>query len=184
MRNTLLVCTVLFTATPALAANWAVDEKGSRLTFEASQPTEAIIGTFKKFTPEIDFSETAPEAGKIKVTVDLASIESTNKDAKEALPTAEWFSVSKFPQAEFVSTSIAKTGNRQYAATGKLTIKGITKDVVLPFTLKPEGTALRADGELVVQRNDFKIGDEGKWANERWILYPVKVKYSILASPR
>lgn len=183
MRNVLLTSTILFTAIPAFAANWAVDEKGSRLTFEVSQPTETINGSFKKFTPEIDFTETSPETGKIKVTVDITSLDVASKDAKDAAPTEEWFYTSKFPQAEFVSTSIAKTGARQYAATGKLTIRGITKDAVLPFTLKPEGTAIRADGELSIQRNDYKLGT-GQWASERWILYPVKVKYSILASPR
>ena len=185
MRRSLLVSTFMLLATPAYASNWAVDDKESKLTFEASQPTETIVGSFKKFTPEIDFSEATPEAGKIKVTVDMASVDlSKNKDASDAIPTEEWFNIAKFPQAEFVSSKIEKTGNRQYAATGKLTIKGISKDVVLPFTLKPEGTQIRADGDLVIQRNDYKIGDGSKWSNERWLLYPVKVHYTILASPR
>jgi polyisoprenoid-binding protein YceI len=182
MRNILLSSTLIFAAMPALAAPWIVESEPSKLTFEASQSSETITGNFTKFKPEIEFSEAEPEKGKIFVTVDITSLKTENSDAKDALPTAEWLDAKKFPHAEFSSTSIKRTGPHQYQAIGKLTIHGITQEATLPFTLTPEGTKIRAEGEVVINRKTFNIGT-GQWASDKWVAYPVKLRYSILASP-
>ena len=165
---------------PAFAAHWTVDSTQSSLTFEGSQSNEIFHGGFSRFTSSIDFDEAAPAASHIAVMVDMASATADGKDRNDALPTNDWFASAKFPKAEFVSSNIVKTGEHQFAATGNLTLHGITREVTLPFTLTAEGGMARASGSVVLKRNDYGIGT-GQWASDAWIAYPVTVSYSILA---
>ena len=172
----------LLVATPALAANWTVDPAQSSLAFEVQQSGESTEGRFTRFTPTIDFSEEAPEKGHISVTVDIASATSDSKEAAEALPTDDWLSARQFPSATFTSTTIKKTGDHQYAAEGNLTLHGVTLPVTLPFTLTPLGAKTKATGQLIIDRKKFGIG-QGRWADDKWIGFPVTVHYTIVAAP-
>ena len=99
----------------------------------------------------------------------------------DALPTDDWFAVKKFPFAEFTSTLVQKTGEHQFNAIGKLTIRGVMKEITLPFTLKNVGKSTTATGEVTLRRNAFAIG-QGRWASDEWIKYPVTVSFEIHAS--
>lgn len=181
MRNLLIAAAILLTVTPALAATWNVDPAASRLTFTGEQSDEKFQGSFPKFTSMIDFDEAAPEKGKITITVDMASAQIEGKDRIEALPTSDWFAVKKFATTEFVSTSISKTGEHAYQAKGNLTIKGVSKEVTLPFTLANTGKSTIAKGSVTLSRKDFGIGS-GQFASDEWVEYPVLVTYEIHAS--
>ena len=173
-------------ATTAHAKPWQVDAASSTLTFTGAQAGTPFTGTFKTFTPVIDFDPVAPEKGSIRVAIDMASAHiADDHEQDDSLPTEDWFFVKKFPQATFASTRISRaaTGKNSYVAEGDLTIRGISKPVALAFTLAPEGTATRANGELSLTRTDFGLGGK-QWADDKWIAYPVKVSYSILATPK
>lgn len=183
IRLTTTAAALLLFATPAFAAQWQVDSAASTLTFTGKQAEDPFTGRFAHFTPVIDFDPVHPESGRITVTVDMASASIEDDDQNEALPTEDWFFTSKFPQAVFQSTTIRKTGEQQFAADGNLTIRGISKPVTLPFTLKTEGNMTRAEGELMLMRQDFGLGGS-QWKDDRWIAYPVAVRYTILATPK
>lgn len=69
----------------------------------------------------------------------------------------DFFSVDKFPSAKYVVTKVvAKSGN-VYDVTGDLTIKGITKSVTVPVTVKTTSKGAEATGTLVVDRSKFDI---------------------------
>jgi polyisoprenoid-binding protein YceI len=183
MRSLLTASLLVVLASPALGANWVVDATQSSLVFEASQAGQSTEGKFTRFTPAIDFDEATPEKGHITVTVDIASVTSDSKEAAEALPTSDWFGASQFPQASFTSTTIHKTGDHQFAAEGNLTLHGITRPITLPFILAAQGSKTRAVGQTTLNRQDFGIG-QGRWADDKWIGFPVIVHYSILATPQ
>lgn len=184
MRN-LLVATAIATllSTPTLAAQWQVDPATSRLTFEAEQSGEKFTGSFTTFTAAIDFDEAAPEKGKITATIDMASATTDDKDRRDTLPTNDWFAVKQFPTATFTSTSIRKTGDRQFEAKGPLTIKGISKEISLPFTLATTGKSTIATGGVSLNRNDYSIG-QGEWKTDNYIKFPVRVQFEIHASTK
>lgn len=178
------------TCTSAYAAKWDVDVGKSKLTFEATQTGEAFIGHFRKFNPEIDLDESAPEKGLIHVTVDMASLDIDGEDREEALPTDDWFATKKYPKAEFVSRTIKRTGTYKptgmnfFEVTGDLRIRDVTKLTTFTFVIKHErGDYVRAIGEATINRSDFKIG-QGRWADEQWIAFPVKVHFNLLAKPK
>lgn len=180
----LTALTVMLLATSTHAAQWNVDKEQSTLTFTGAQAGEAFTGTFKNFTADIDLDPVQPQGGSIKVDVDMASASiADDSEQNDALPTEDWFNIAKFPHATFTSTSIRKLGENKFEAQGNLTIRGVTKLAVLPFTLTPEGTATRALGTLGIMRQDYQLGGT-QWADDKWIAYPVTVTYSILATPK
>ena len=180
------ICFLVGAANTAVAAPWKVDTTQSRLTFEAEQAGEKFTGEFKKFTPIIEFDPAKPEQGKIDVTIDIASITTDDKDRREALPTGDWFAVKQFPTAKFTSTSISRNPATKpdigsYLAKGKLTIRGVSKDITLPFSLKPMANYTLATGSLTLHRNDFGVG-QGTWQSEEWVKNTVTVRFQLNAT--
>lgn len=179
----LTLTALLLVASPAAAAPWIVDTAHSTLTFEGMQSGDAFHGSFKSFTPEIDFSETEPQKGSIRVSVDIASVTADTKDQSDALPTADWLNAKAFPKAEFISTSIIRTGEHAYAATGPLKLRGVSENITIPFTLLPEAGKMHAKGEFKLNRHDFNVGT-GQWEKDTYVAYPVTVKFDLIATQK
>ena len=167
----------------AEAKSWTVDYAQSHLGFNGVASGEAFQGSFKSFKADIDFDPDHPETGKIAATIDIASAATGDGDKDGMLPQSDWFDTSKFPQAQFVSTKISKTGANAFEAQGNLTIKGISKPVTLPFTLAPEGDHWRAQGKTTLTRTDFHIGT-GQWSNDATVKFGVDVTVDLAARPQ
>lgn len=178
----LVLCAAL-AAHPAVAKEWTVDYAHSQVGFTGTQSGAAFKGWFPQFTAQIDFDPAKPETGKISATINIVGVTAGSADRDSYLPQADWFDIAKFPQAQFTSTAIAKTGDNAYRADGTLTIKGIAKPVSVPFTLKPEGDHWRAQGTVELTRTDFHIG-EGDWSNEDYVRRAVTVNLDIAAKPK
>ena len=124
---------------PAQAADWAVQTDKSHLGFSGVQTGAPFKGSFGTWRAEISFDPAHPEAGHAKVTIDLASARTGDTQRDTALPQADWFDVKHFPQATFEAAGFTPKSGDAYEAAGKLTIRGVAKDVVLPFTLAVAG---------------------------------------------
>jgi polyisoprenoid-binding protein YceI len=166
----------------AQAKDWQIDPAHSMLTFTGDQNGEKFSGGFKKFTAQISLDPDHPETGKISVSVDTGSAFAGSSDRDELLPQKEWFDVGAFPQAQFTSTSIRKISEASYEATGTLSIKGISKNLVLPFTLAPEGPYWHATGHILVMRSDFGVG-LGMFKGENYVKNAVDVAIDLMARP-
>ena len=172
--------TALLLATPAIAADWTVQPDKSHLGFSGTQTGAPFKGSFGKWTAEIGFDPAHPEAGHAKVTIDLASARTGDTQRDTALPQSDWFDVKHFPQATFEATSFTPKGGNAYEAAGKLTIRGITKDVLLPFTLAITGDGATAKGHLALVRTAFGVG-QGPWTNGDWVALEVGVDVDLVA---
>jgi polyisoprenoid-binding protein YceI len=177
----LLLGLPLLAVTPALAADWTVDMAKSNLGFSGVQTGTPFRGSFGKWTAEIAFDPAHPESGHAKVTIDLASAKTGDTQRDGALPEAEWFDIKVFPQATFEATGFVAKGGDAYEAPGKLTIRGIAKDEVLPFTLKITGDNAAAKGHLTLVRNAFGVG-QGPWATDEWVAFEVGVDVDLVAT--
>jgi len=173
----LALCTA---ALPAYAAPWVI-APSSTLTFTGKQAGEAFTGQFTKFTPVVDFDPAKPQDGKISVTVDIASATIDDKDKQDSLPTKDWFFTEQFPSATFTSTSIKATSSKSFEATGTLTLRGVTKPVTVPFTLRETEGTTHAEGQIKLMRNDFQVG-QGQWKDDQWIAFPVEVDFHLRAT--
>jgi polyisoprenoid-binding protein YceI len=177
----LLLALPLIAATPALAADWTVDAAKSHLGFSGVQNGAPFQGSFGKWTAEIAFDPAHPEAGHAKVTIDLASAKTGDTQRDSALPQAEWFDVKAFPEASFEATGFVAKGGDAYEAPGKLTIRGIGKDAVLPFTVEITGDKAVAKGHLSLVRTGFGVG-QGVWATGEWVALDVGVDVDLSAT--
>jgi polyisoprenoid-binding protein YceI len=175
-----LLSAIVF-ATPALAADWTVQADKSHLGFSGVQTGAPFKGSFGIWKAEISFDPAHPEAGHAKVTIDLASARTGDAQRDTALPQADWFDVKHFPQATFEATGFTAKGGDAYEAAGRLTIRGVTKDVVLPFTLSMAGDSATAKGRLGLVRTVFGVG-QGPWTSGEWVALEVGVDIDLVAA--
>jgi polyisoprenoid-binding protein YceI len=171
------------TAAPAAAetGNWKMIPELSRITFTGTQTGDMFMGEFKRFTTVIQLDPNDLTNAHIEATIDISSVDAHDEQRNQALPGNEWFGVTQFPTAVFRSDSIKKLDDGKYEATGKLTIRDVSKDVVLPFTLDIDGDKARAFGELNLTRTDYNVGT-GEWADGKWVGLPVMVTFDITAT--
>lgn len=163
--------------TPALAQQ-KLDAARSEMLFVSKQMGVPVEGRFRKFDAQIAFDPKKPEAGKVAFTIDMGSATFGSPEVDVELPKATWFNVSKFPQATFQSSAIKAVGAGKFEVAGKLSIKGSSRDVVVPVALTQAGGSTTATGAFAIKRLEFKIG-EGDWADTSMVANDVQVKFKL-----
>lgn len=166
-------------ASSAQAAEWKIAPADSALTFSGVQTGEKFTGRFAKFDAHVSLDPDRLEEAKIVATVDIASAATGDRQRDTAMPGKEWFDAAGFPQARFESRQVKKTSNG-YEAVGDLTVRGVTKPVVLPFTLEIDGRKAHAHGHVDFKRNLFGVG-QGDWASGDWVALDVGVDFDLKA---
>ena len=167
----------LMAAAPALAQQTLVPAQ-SEIVFVTKQMGVPVEGRFKKFDAQIAFDPAKPATSKIAFTVDIGSATLGVRETDAELPKAAWFNVPKFPQATFQSTAIRGLGGGKFEVAGKLGIKGVTQDVVVPVVLTQAGAATTAAGSFALKRLTFKIG-ENEWADTSMVADDVMVRFKL-----
>ena len=163
--------------TPALAQQ-KLDAAKSEMLFVSKQMGVPVEGRFRKFDAQIAFDPKKPEAGKVAFTIDMGSATFGSPEVDVELPKATWFNVPKFPQATFQSSAIKAVGAGRFEVAGKLSIKGSSRDVVVPVALTQAGGSTTATGAFAIKRLEFKIG-EGDWADTSMVANDVQVKFKL-----
>ena len=87
---------------------------------------------------QVAFDPAKLATSKIAFTVDTGSAD-IGREANAEVVKPLWFNVAAFPKATFTSSSIKKLDATKYEVAGKLAIKGVTSDVVVPVTLAQNG---------------------------------------------
>ena len=164
-------------AQPALAQQ-KLDTAKSEVQFTARQMGVPLDGHFKKFDAQVAFDPAKLATSKIAFTVDTGSATLGSRETDAELPKPAWFNVPKFPQATFQSSAIKALGAGKFEVTGKLSIKGMARDVVVPVTLVQNGATTLATGALPLKRLAFKIG-ENEWADTSMVADDVQVKFKL-----
>ncbi len=149
----------------------------SEVTFTARQIGVPLEGRFKRFDVQIALDPKQPQSGKVSFSVDLGSV-SVGPETDAELIKPEWFNAVKFPKATFVSTVIQSGGPGRFQVTGKLMIKGQSRDLVVPVTLSNAGAQTVATGSFMLKRLDFKVGD-GDWADTSVVANEVQVRFKL-----
>ena len=162
----------------AVQAEQKLIQPQSEIVFVSKQMGVPVEGHFKKFDAQIAFEPTKPEASKIAFTVDIASATIGVPETDAELPKATWFNTAKFPQATFQSTGVKGLGAGKFEVSGKLSIKGASRDVVIPIALVQAGATTTAIGTFALKRLTFKIG-ENEWADTSMVADDVQVKFKL-----
>ncbi|MBE9527802.1 MAG: YceI family protein, partial [Proteobacteria bacterium] len=88
-----------------------------------------LLGRFNTFEGDFSFDETKPEASKVNVTIDVASVDTNHAERDKHLRGKDFFEVKKYPKATFVSKSFKVTGKASAVMTGDFTLHGVTREV-------------------------------------------------------
>lgn len=128
-----VAASLAFTA-PASAAEYDFDIKGAHasINFRIKHLGFSwLVGRFDKFNGTFNYDDKAPDKSSVKVEIDTASINSNHAERDKHLRAEEFLDVGKFPKATFVSTSVTPDGEGKAKITGDLTLRGVTKQVVI-----------------------------------------------------
>jgi polyisoprenoid-binding protein YceI len=168
----------LLLAPLAVPAQQALVPAQSEIVFVSKQLGVPVEGRFKTFNAQVSFDPKKPEAAKIGFTVDLTSATLGAAEAEAELKKPGWFDSARVPQATFQSTAVKPAGAGRFDVTGKLTIKGTTRDVTVPVTLAQAGATTTASGSFVLKRIEFRIG-EGEWNDTSIVANDVQVRLKL-----
>ena len=120
---------------PVPAGTYTLDKAHASLLFRVDHLSFSnFTARFKTFDAELKFDPAQMGASSVKVNVDPRSIDSDNAPAgfMDQLRGDMWLNTAKFPQMTFRSTKVESTGTKGgLRITGDLTIRGVTKPVVL-----------------------------------------------------
>ncbi|MGL4318486.1 MAG: YceI family protein [Pseudomonas sp.] len=150
----------------AMAADYAIDKEGQHafVNFKISHLGYSwLYGSFKDFDGSFSFDAKAPEASKVNVTINTASVDSNHAERDKHLRSGDFLNVAKNPTATFASTSVKSTGEGTADITGNLTLNGVTKPVVIAAKFLGEGSdpwgGYRAgfEGSTKLKLKDFDI---------------------------
>ena len=150
----------------------------SSIAFISKQFGVPVSGKFKKFDADVAFDPKKPEAAKVSFTVDLLSADIGNAETEAELKKPGWLNAAKVPAATFQSSGVKSLGGGKFEFTGKLAIKGISQNVVVPVTITQRAAKSQVVGSFNLKRLDFKIGD-GDWNDVSLVANEVVVNINL-----
>lgn len=109
---------------------WRIDANHSDLTFRVRHLVSRVPGTFDRWSADLRADPSDWTSGSVTVTIETASINTRQEKRDNHLRSDDFFDAANHPTITFQSRSIAAEGDRLRIA-GDLTIRGITKPVVL-----------------------------------------------------
>lgn len=182
MKTVLTALTlVVSTAVPlAAAAQQQMLANQSELRFVSRQMGVPVEGRFERFSAQVRFDPAKLDDSRIAFSVDTGSAR-INRDADAELPKPIWFNVAQFPQATFESSRIRRVEGNRFEVAGKLSIKGVSSEVVVPVTLAQSGGTTTATGTFPIKRLSFRIGEK-EWADTSMVADDVQVRFKIALS--
>jgi polyisoprenoid-binding protein YceI len=147
-----------------LSGTFELDAPHTRIGFAARHAMVAKVrGSFDEFSGTALLDLTDPESSRATVTIKSASINTRNPQRDAHLRSDDFLAADAYPDITFVSTRARQVSGDEYELVGDLTIKGITKEVEIPFTYQgcvrdPYGN-LRVgfEGAVAINRKDFGV---------------------------
>ena len=133
--------------------------------FKIAFSSNDVSGIFKELTGTITFDPTSLSTSKLDLKIKVESISTGNGMMNGHAKGEEWFYEEKYPNISFVSSKIEKTATG-YEATGKLEMRGVKKEITIPFTFIKKGAKGTFEAKFNVNRSDFGVGKKGNDVSE------------------
>jgi polyisoprenoid-binding protein YceI len=156
------------------AGAWKVDPVHTTVLFKIKHlDTSWTFGRFNGVSGTLDFDEAKPEASKLSVEIDPATVDTNQKPREDHLRGPDFFSVKEFPKISFSTSKVAKSGDG-FDVSGELALHGVKKPISFKAQKVGESNNVAAGGprigflaETKLKRSDFgmdkyldTIGDE------------------------
>jgi polyisoprenoid-binding protein YceI len=161
---------------------WLIDHARSHVGFSVKHMVVATIrGRFREFRGTIDLDPADFPHARISGEIDVASLDTDNRDRDAQLRSNDFLAIARFPHIRFTSGKIVPAGRGAFRVFGALTVRGVTRDVALDvglvlgrpaangaatLQLTAQGTLLRRDFGLelgpLLETAGLAIGDKVK----------------------
>ena len=150
---------------PAAASTWQIDSAHSSAQFAVRHlMVSTVRGTLGKVSGTLTLDETDVTKSSVTATVDATGIDTREAKRDEHLRSPEFLDTKQYPTITFTSTKVEKDGDGRYKVTGNLTLRGVTKPVVLTVEGSPTplqdpfgNTKLGGVAKTKINRQDFGI---------------------------
>ena len=122
-----------------------------------------VSGAFTKLSGSVDYDADNLAQSRIDVTIEAASVNTRNEGRDKHLRTADFFDVENHPTITFRSKRVEKAGEGRLRVVGDLTIRGVTKEVVLdvegptPEIQQQSAFRMGASATTRINRKDFGV---------------------------
>ena len=136
------------------ARRYAVQTEASELGFRATSRLMNADGRFHRFRGDVAVDPQDLATARINLSIDAASIDTGIGLRDTHLRSADFFDVERFPTITFESLRVEAAGRRA-TVTGRLTVRGVTREIAVPVDVSVSDVALAASGELVMNRRDY-----------------------------
>lgn len=138
------------------AMDYPVDLEQSKLEWDAKKVVGGHVGYVNLKDGAVKLNADRLEGGSF--VIDMTSLVCTDTERVTAhLKNEDFFDVEKFPNATFVITQVDNANPKAPVISGRLTIKGITKDLSFPATVNVNGNTMNASATVQVNRLDYDI---------------------------
>lgn len=158
---------LLMSGVSALAAEWEFDKAHSSFRFGIKHIFSTVYGHFDDYSGKLIFDPDNLAGSMFRFEVKVDSIQTNVNKRDNHLLSGDFFNARKYSEIIFESSSVKHVGGKNYEVAGKLTMKDVTKDVVLPIVFHGikghpmEGSRKVAgfDTHLKVNRLEYHVGD-------------------------
>lgn len=165
MKKFLALFTVLALALTSRAEleTYKIDSVHSSVGFSLRHIVSKFSSNFTKVSGTIAYDAAAPEQSSVEATVEIASVNTANEKRNAHILSADFFDAAKFPSASFKSTAWKKTGTDTFDVSGDLTIKDVTKPVVLKVVLIGSGPGMGGatlsgwEATITIKKSEFGV---------------------------
>jgi polyisoprenoid-binding protein YceI len=167
VKKSVVAALFVFLAALAVAPAWAaegyqIDPNHSAVGFAVKHLTVSTVrGNFGEFSGAFNVDEADFTQSSFEVRIKTASINTQNERRDNHLRSPDFFDAVTHPEIVFKSKRIEKSGDG-YVAIGDLTIRGVTKEISLPFTAggpirMGNRSVIGVEGGTTVNRQDFGV---------------------------
>ena len=123
-----------------LSGTYTLDPAHTRIGFVARHAmVTKVRGSFGTFEGSAVVDGTDLAASRVALTIEAASIDTGNEQRDAHLRSNDFLAMDEFPQITFTSTAVRQTGPDTLEITGDLTVRGTTRSVTVPFSLRGRG---------------------------------------------
>ena len=147
-----------------LSGSYTIDPAHSRIGFVARHAmVTKVRGAFNEFTGTATLDGAHPENSSATVTIKAASIDTRNGQRDQHLRSNDFLAMDEHPEITFVSTGARQTGTDEFELTGDLTVRGVTKQVTIPFSYEGSATdpfgnfRVGFEGSVTINRKDYGV---------------------------
>jgi len=157
----------------AAVETYDIDPVHTWVGFTVSHFFTKVPGFFGKVKGDVIVDRDHLEKSKVEAVIEVASITTNTSMRDDDLRSGNFFAADKFPAMTFKSKAWKHTGGDSYAVTGDLTIKNVTKQVVLKVTSLGFGPGMKGaaisgwEVSTTLDRRDYNIAaDQGVIGNK------------------